>query len=181
MNSHGYAGRCCTASSTRKEALRVAPQFALAHVKIGILHESNQQSEEAERACLAAIDLDPKQMIAYNNLAWMAAERRVHLDEALTWAKKAVALAPTVPQLCDTLGWVHRARGELDHAATVLHKATTLPPPQAVIRYHLGLVQAERKQTQEAVAAFKQALTFQQDFGGVNDTRRRLAELEKKS
>jgi Flp pilus assembly protein TadD len=76
------------------------------------------------------------------------------------------------------LGWVHRARGELDQAATVLHHATTLTPEQAVIWYHLGVVQAERKHIREAVTAFKHALTLQQEFAGSDDARRRLAELE---
>jgi tetratricopeptide (TPR) repeat protein len=159
----------------------VAPKFALAYIKIGVLHESHKREEAAEKAYLVAIDIDSKQSIAYNNLAWMAAERQTRLDEALTWAKKAVELEPNIRQFQDTLGWVHRARGELDKAATVLQKATTVEPQQAVIWYHLGIVQAERKKTKEAVAALKQALQLQQDFPGSEDARKRLAGLEKKS
>jgi tetratricopeptide (TPR) repeat protein len=173
-------GQADKALAEYNEALRVAPQFSLAYVKIGALHEANKQLEEAEKAYLAAIDADAKQAMAYSRLARMAAERKTRLDDAITWAQKAVELEPKVPQFQDTLGWVHRARGELDKAEAVLQKATTGEPPQAVIWYHLGIVRAERKKTKEVAAALKQALKLQQNFPDSEDARKRLAELEKK-
>jgi Flp pilus assembly protein TadD len=110
----------------------------------------------------------------------MAAERKARLDDALTWDKKAVEFEPKVSQFQDTLGWVHRARGELDKAADVLQKATKLEPSQAVVWYHLGIIQAERKKTKDAAAALKQALQLQQNFPESEDARKRLAELERK-
>src|SRR5262249_30864212 len=144
------------------------------------VYEAQARPEEAQKAYLAAIDADPKQSIAYNNLAWMAAERKTRLDDALTWAKKAVELEPKVPQFQDKLGWVHLDRGELDKAAAVLQKATQIEPQQAAIWYHLGIIQAERKKIKDAATALKQALQIQQNFPESEDARKRLAELEKK-
>lgn len=42
--------------------------------------------------------------LAYNNLAWLLAERKIKLDEAVIWAKKAADLAPQLPHVQDTLG-----------------------------------------------------------------------------
>jgi Flp pilus assembly protein TadD len=95
-------------------------------------------------------------------------------------AKKAVELEPKVSQFQDTLGWVYRARGELDKAAEVLQKAAKIEPQQAVIWYHLGIIQAERKKTKDAEAALRQALQIQQNFPESEDARKRLAELAKK-
>jgi tetratricopeptide (TPR) repeat protein len=177
---YGVQGQPDKALAEYNESLRVAPKFVLTHLKIGTVYAAQARPEEAQKAYLAAIDADPKQSIAYNNLAWMAAERKTQLDDALTWAKKAVELEPKVSQFQDTLGWVHRARGELDKAADVLQKATKIEPHQAVIWYHLGIIQAERKKTKDAAAALKQALQSQQNFPESEDARKRLAELEKK-
>jgi tetratricopeptide (TPR) repeat protein len=176
---YGIQGQSDKALAEYNEALRVAPTFALAHLKIGTVYEAQARTEEAQKAYLAALDADPKQSIAYNNLAWMAAEHKTRLDDALSWAKRAVELEPKVSQFQDTLGWVHRARGELDKAADVLQKAAKIEPQQAVIWYHLGIIQAERKKTKDA-AALKQALQMQQNFPESEDARKRLAELEKK-
>jgi len=97
----------------------------------------------------AAIDLDPKQVTAYNTLAWLVAERKERLDEALSWSKKAVELAPKVVEFQDTLGWVHRARGEHDKAALVLETVAALKPERAVIFYNLGVVYAEKGKTKK--------------------------------
>ena len=106
----------------------------------------------------AAIDLDPKQTIAYNSLAWMAAERQTQLDEAITWAQESrrtrTQNAPDSRTRSDgSIGPV----GNSTRRPAVLQKATTMQPPQAAIWYHLGLVQAERKKTKEAVAAMQQS------------------------
>lgn len=161
-------------------ALRVAPTFAPAYVQLGMLYEGMRRVDDAEKAYLAAIEYDTNQSIAYNNLAWLAAERRTRLDEALTWAKRAVELEPKVPQFQDTLGWVHRARGELERAMAVLQKAASMEPQQAVLWYHLALVYSERKRPKDTLAALRQALKLQQDFPGIEEAKRRLAELEKK-
>ena len=158
-------------------ALKIAPNFAPAHVQVGMVHERNKRVAEAQHAYLTAIKLDPKQSIAYNNLAWLAAERRTRLDDALTWAKKAVELGPKVPQFQDTLGWVYRARGELDKAIPLLQKAAALKPQNAEILYHLGVVYAETGQAKEAAATLRKALALKDGFGGADDARRRLAEL----
>lgn len=160
-------------------AVRLAPRSPAVYVKMGLIHEQLQQRAEAERAYRAALDLDASQTVAYNNLAWMAAEQRTRLDEALGWARKAVELAPTVPQFLDTLAWVYRARGELEKAADTLTQATALEPPQAMIWYHLGVVQAELQHNKEAIEALQRALAVQADFPEAEDARRRLAALAK--
>ena len=124
-----------------------------------------------------AIELDSTQVVAYNNLAWMATERRVQLDEALGWARKAIELAPENPNLLDTLAWVHRARGELAKAVEVLEKAAAADPQQAELLYHLGVVYSEMGRDQHAAEALEAALALDADFSGVDDARRRLAAI----
>lgn len=159
-------------------AVTLAPKLGTLQVKMGLLHERNHRFDEAVEAFQTAITLDPKQVIAYNNLAWISAEQNIRLENALTWAKKAVELAPKVPAFQDTLGWVYWKRGNVEEAATVLEKASTMKPEQADIFYHLGVVQAERGRTDEAITALKKALTLSGDFPQADDARQRLQALE---
>ncbi len=96
--------------------------------RLGVAYQAAGRFDEAERAYLDAVERDPRLFGAYNNLAFMSAERKVKLDQALTWAQKAVEIAPNSGNTRDTLGWVFRARGELDKAAKSLETAARLSP-----------------------------------------------------
>ncbi len=161
-------------------AAKALPGLALAHLKVGAVYQSQKKWAEAEKAFLKATEADPKMFGAYNNLAWMAVERKEHLQEALVWAKKAVEIAPESGDTLDTLGWVHHARGELDQAVPVLEKAVAKQPQRADFQYHLGVVYAEKGQGKEAVASFKKALEIGKPFPGAEDTHRQLEKLGEK-
>ena len=154
-----------------QKLLDVAPTFAPAQVRIGTIHVRNKRIDAARQAYIKAITLDPSSAVAYNNLAWLAAERREALDQALAWAQKAVALAPNTPRFYDTLGWVHRARGELHAAANALHKALALNTKHAEIAYRLGVVYQEMGQVDKAKAFLNKALTLTTESSGANEVR----------
>ena len=70
---------------------------------------------------------EPKQQApwhaqACNDLAWVLADAREKLDEALTLAQRSARLAPE-PNAFDTLGWVHMARGEAELAVVAFEKS----------------------------------------------------------
>ncbi len=49
-------------------------------------------------------------MASLNNLAWILADLRKKPDEALPLATKAEQLAPSSPEVLDTLGWIQYRR-----------------------------------------------------------------------
>jgi tetratricopeptide (TPR) repeat protein len=147
------------AIATLLRAQEKAPkQYPLA-LNLGTLYQHTGQVAAAYKAYEQAIQLAPDQPLAYNNLAWMAAERKERLDEALRWATKATTLAPNTLQFRDTLAWVKRAQGKPDEAATIL---------EALVRqkgggtpdhyYHLALIRAENGNKTAAIEALKQTL-----------------------
>ena len=158
--------------------LKQSPKSYGALIKKGMIYQKNRQTTEAQKAYLEAIKIEPDVPVAYNNLAWMAAERKVNLEEALKWAKKAVELVPDVPQYRDTLGWVYRARGDYDKAISTLEKASMLRPQQAEVLYHLGIVYSEKGKKKEAKESLRKALELEKNFEGSDDARKLLEKIE---
>ena len=138
-----------------------------------MVYQTGGEVKNAYAAYERAIRVDPGQVIAYNNLAWLAATRQERLDEALTWIKKANSLAPKGAPIYDTYGWVLRARGDLAGAAKILKEGIALEP-SADLHYHLGVVQTESGVAAEAQDNFRQALKIAPNFDGANDAKQRL-------
>lgn len=160
-------------------ASKAAPKFAPAFLKLGLLEQQANHLDEAERAYRTAVSLDPKEAIGFNNLAWIAVQRKGNLDESLKFAKKAVELAPKVTGFQDTLAWVYRARGEQDQAIAILEKAAGHQPPDPNVLYHLGVIYADKGSTRLALDNLNKALATKRDFDGAADARSRVATLSR--
>lgn len=72
-----------------------------------------------------AVELTPKNHIAFNNLAYLQLQAG-QLDDALVSAERAVELQPTNPDALDTLAQVELARGELDKALKIYERITDI-------------------------------------------------------
>lgn len=140
--------------------LRANPGRASVLLKQGSLLQKLGRNEAAAEAYHAAIKHDPRASIAYNNLAWMAAESGKNLDQAEKWGRKAVELGPNVPAFYDTLARVQRARGDFKAAEKSLLHATSLEGATASIFHHLGVVLLELGKKAEATKAFEKALAL---------------------
>jgi len=160
-------------------SVNVNPDLAVGYLKLGRIYEKIGEKGKAKQAYLRTIQADPTEPIAYNNLAWMAAEENTNLDEALMWGEKAVSLTPDSPQFHDTLGWVYRARGEPAKAETALQKSSKLDPEKAEVWFHLGIVLQEQGKDLNAKQAFQKAFDLGQDFPTKEQIETRLRALKK--
>ena len=158
-------------------AQRKDPKRALGHVSIGMVHQRNQRWVPAEQAYLTAVKLEPGNAVAYNNLAWMAADRKVNTAQALAWAQKAVALAPNVSEFQGTLAWVYRAQGDLPRAERTLRAAAAMTPARATVVFNLGRIYLEQGKKTQALAEMKRALIIDPGFAGASEARKTLKEL----
>jgi tetratricopeptide (TPR) repeat protein len=153
-------------------ASRSQPKLALAKLKAGISLQAWGKRSDARTSYLEAVELDGKTALAYNNLAWMAAEDRKDLDKARVWAGKAVSLAPSTWTFQDTLGWVRHLSRDEQGALDALRKAASLPGADASVFYHLGAVAAQAGQRAEAAQAYARALKFDPASSFAKDARR---------
>ena len=147
-NLHASRNDYPSALTDFSAALKLVPQSGQIHTAVGMLQLRSNLTGLAEAAFLNAIRFDSGQADAYNNLAWLTSERktRTGLNDALAWAKKAVALHPKRATYLDTLATVYGARGELDAAIAAQEKAVSLLPQDAELVNHLSALR-DRKRT----------------------------------
>ena len=169
-----------SAGALREFQNAAAADSALAepHLQLGMIYQQRRQWSNAQEAYLAAIARNPQEAIAYNNLAWMATESGVQLNDALKWARKAVSIAPDVSQFQTTLGWVQRARGDLGAAADALAKAAAMKPPRADALYYLAIVRLDQGRRAEGTTLLKKALALDPAFSNAPDAQHRLKALD---
>jgi tetratricopeptide (TPR) repeat protein len=136
--------------------------------RLGLLFERYQQAETALAEMRRAIDLDPNHAEALNYLAYSYAERRENLDEALLFAKRALALKAEA-HILDTLGWVCFVRGDLDNARKFLAQAVEKAGDDPIILEHYGDVLQAKKAYKEAVVIYKRSLALQPDNTTLRD------------
>jgi tetratricopeptide (TPR) repeat protein len=84
----------------------------------------------------------PRAPAAHNAIAWLCAACRRDLDEALTHARQAVALAPDTPGPLDTLAEVLFQRGEKAEAVTAARRVVELAPQRPYFRAQLRRIEA---------------------------------------
>jgi len=160
------------------KAAQLAPKEASVQIKVGMLDEWSGKTQDAEQAYLAAVRLDPKAAVAYNNLAWMAVERNARLDDARKWAQTAVDLDPKVAAFQVTLAWAYRAGGEAAKATTVLEKSAVAYPQSPEVLYRLGIVYSETGKKPQAATYLAKALALDKDPREADDIRKRLDALK---
>lgn len=171
------SGNVKSALSDLKAAGDLEPKNVNVLLRIGMLQQGQHAHKEAYSAYEKALTLDPKNILAYNNLAWMAAERKERLNDAVAWITKARELEPKNTLLMDTHGWLLRARGDLDASARVLSEAISMQP-SSDLHYHLGVVQMDQGKRELARENLRKALQIRPDFDQALDAKRRLRDLE---
>lgn len=172
-------GKMGAAASAYKAATKSTQEPAFAYFKLGVVMQAQEKWEKAQKYYLEATRHDPKMYAAYNNLAWMAALRKVNLDEATHWAKKAIKLSPRNSQLYDTLGAVYLAKGQVNQGITAYIKAVNLAPSHPEYHYRLGLAYLKKGNREKAREQMQQSLDLGVQFAGKKDAEEKLRDMGK--
>ena len=99
---------------------------------IGMLYDAKQSFDNSETNYRKALELNPDNAIAINNLAWnSAANDKGNLDEALTLMQSLTQKNPTTAGYYDTLGWIYFKKGLFSPAVESLKKATAIDAADA--------------------------------------------------
>jgi len=107
-----------------------------------------------------AIALQPNNAPSLNNAAFVAAKCGNAPAKALEWAQKAVELAPQLPDMQDTLGFVFLRIGKPAEALPPLQKAVTMSPTVNTL-LHLAQALAETGRKEEARKTLERTRSMQ--------------------
>jgi Flp pilus assembly protein TadD len=86
-------------------------------------------------------------------------------------------LAPSVPAIQDTLGFVHYRRGEYDKAEPLLRKAAEQLPNDASVHYHLGMTYYRLGRKDDAAVALRRSLQLDERIADAAQIRQVLKDL----
>lgn len=135
---------------------------------LGRVYYLNKDYGQAVFYWKKCIQADNQYAEAYNYLGYSYAERGVHLDQAIAWLEKALALEPENGYYLDSLGWAYYQKHLYGLALkTILHARQVLLiknlPVDPVIIEHLGDIYFKMKRYQEAREEWEKSLSQNPD------------------
>ncbi|MGB9606726.1 MAG: tetratricopeptide repeat protein, partial [Bryobacteraceae bacterium] len=140
-----------------EELLAADPRNSAARSLLASLEHHAGNWQDAAAHYRKAIDLEPRNVLALNNLAFLLAENLNQPDEALQLAQKAKELAPESPEVDDTLGWIYYHKGLYGSAIQHLERAAAGRNATALRKYHLAMAYWKAGEQAKARAALAEA------------------------
>jgi len=144
------------AISILRQAQTLQPSSPVILNTLAFTLESAGQRQPAADQYRKILELDPKNGIAMNNLAFILADTDTDPTLALAYALRARQLFPNEPTIVDTLGWVYLKLNRADDAIPLFREILQKTPSHATYRYHLAAAlelkgdHAEAKRESEA-------------------------------
>jgi putative PEP-CTERM system TPR-repeat lipoprotein len=139
-------GKPADADAFARKWLADHPKDTALRLQLGERELAAKNHKGAAAHYQAVLALDPNQVVALNNLAWIAGQ--ANDPKALQYAERAVKLAPDSAAVLDTLGTLLVAKGDAQRGLTYLGRAARIAPNRADIRlnYAKGLLRAGQKE-----------------------------------
>ena len=131
-------GRHEQAVEAYRRAATLLPQSVVPHLQRARALERMERFAEAEAAYREGLKIGPSDPRLANNLAYLLANRRLRLDEALSLARQAVARDPKRATYHDTLGVVLQLRGDEAGARQAFERGLALEPGNVTLRQRLA-------------------------------------------
>jgi len=126
--------------------------------ELGMIYESLNLIEDAEKCFEKVIKIDSLNGEAYNYWGYMLAERGMKLELAKKLIEKALKISPENGFYLDSFGWVYFMLGEYEKAKEYLYKAVQIEDSDPVILEHYGDVLKKLGEFEEAKKFYKRAL-----------------------
>jgi tetratricopeptide (TPR) repeat protein len=144
----------------------------------GNLYDLQGKTAEAKQNYEQALQNDPTQFLAANNLAYLLADQDKDLDTALKYAQVARSKRPEDPSIADTLGWVYYKLKRPVLARDSAQFALSKQPDNPIYQYHLGMIYKSANQRNEAEAVLKKAVANPVAFKEKSDAEDALKDID---
>jgi len=125
---------------------------------LALLLDQTGQIDQARRTYEDALQIDPDNPQALNNLAFIKAEEGIDLDQALGFAQRALRGVPGDPNISDTLGFIYLRKKLTSQALQVLRDVVARVPANPTYRLHLAMALFDSGEKQLAKRELERAL-----------------------
>jgi TolB-like protein/Tfp pilus assembly protein PilF len=154
-----------------QEAVRLDPNYALAHAKLSLAwrqyaasfatNDNEQAYAEAKAAAEKAIKLAPDQVEPHKAAGWVAINPDLDFARAEQEFRRALEISPSDAGAKSGLSYCLMAQGHLTEAEGAFHETLSLDPLSVPIWFNLGRLATGAGRYQEAEEAFRKALQIQ--------------------
>jgi tetratricopeptide (TPR) repeat protein len=163
-----------TAKDILQTILENDPNCTKAMNSLAILLQIAGHFDESAMLYQKILAIEPDNVIAINNLAWIMCEEQSKHKQALELAEKGLTLAPNYVDLIDTRGVAYYRLGEFNKAiqdfTTCIKLYPNTAPPSIASRFHLGRAYAELGKRDSAIEQLNQVLDLENQIGGLSKT-----------
>jgi cellulose synthase operon protein C len=171
------------AIATVQRALQDNPRETALYVLNGQLFESERDWDRAKACYQKALEIDPRQPVASNNLAYVLTQTGGNLDVALSLAQTAKRGMPESSNAADTLGWVLFEKGAYRSAIDSFKEALKLAqksksPDSPTVHFHLGMAYQKTGENMLARQHLERVLKIDPNYSSAGDVKRLLEQLQ---
>ncbi len=159
--------------------LKVNAESEELHMLLASVHSTQGHVDEAISAYNATLRLNPKNLLAANNLAVLLVDHKgdsESLQQAFSLSRDFEKEVPH-PLFLDTLGWVRFKMGQREEAIRLLKYAVAKFPDASVLNYHLGIAFFHSGKSAEARTHLSKSLKGTDQFDGRQEAEQVLAQL----
>lgn len=150
------SARLNEAVEKQRAALRLEPEAAYIQNELGVLFINRNDTAEAKRQFLAALDYSPTWSIPYLNLSILALSTG-DWEAANNYGIEAISHAPNNPEGYANLGAVYAEKKDWTLAETLFRRAVRLGSERPVVYFNLACLEAKKGEEKLAVDWLLQA------------------------
>ena len=170
-----------TAVQVLQDGLKANPESEELHLLLASAHFEQGQIDLAITAYEATLRLNPRNLLAANNLAVLLVDHKSDpssLQKAFALSRDFEKEAPH-PLFIDTLGWVRFKMGQQEEAIRLMKDAVAKSPEMSVLNYHLGIAFFQSGKRAEARAYLSKALKSSDPFEWRREAEQVLAQIRR--
>lgn len=162
-----------------ENGLKANPEGEELHMLLASARSELGQVDAAMAAYETVLRLNPRNILAANNLAVLLVEHKgdpSSLQKAFSLSRDFEKEAPH-PLFIDTLAWVRFKMGQHEEAIRLMKGAVAKSPEMTVLNYHLGIAFFQSGKRAEARTYLSKALKSSDLFEGRREAEQALAQL----
>jgi putative PEP-CTERM system TPR-repeat lipoprotein len=173
--AYAAAGQPAEGEKLLEQWLKTKPNDGVVRHQLAQAQLNSKRLKESAENYRILARANPRDLTAYNNLAWILGELKD--PGAIAAAEQALKLAPNQAAIQDTYGWLLANTGQAEKGLPYLREALKTQPDAAEIRWHLAATLAKTGDKRGALAELDRLLSSRVAFPQEAEARALLQQL----